>query len=138
MNATHTIDHTLIFIHWLLIHFMLLTLTIMTQPLKQNLEAVAGGAFKNFVTFTGKHLCWRLFFTKLQVLRSATLLKETLTQVFSSEIWEILKNTFFKEPLWTTASLYWLLHHKLIFRIHYSARFCTFTNNFFFITQLKQ
>ena len=36
---------------------MLLTLTIMTQPLKQNLEAVAGGAFKNFVTFTGKHLC---------------------------------------------------------------------------------
>ena len=26
---------------------MLLTLTSMTQPLKQNLEAVAGGAFKN-------------------------------------------------------------------------------------------
>ena len=110
MNATHTIDHTLIFIHWLLIHFMLLTLTIMTQPLKQKPSPEVLSK-----TFTGKHLCWRLFFTKLQVLRSATLLKETLTQVFSSEIWEILKNTFFKEPLWTTATLYWLLHHILIF-----------------------
>ena len=32
---------------------------------------------KNFWKFTGKHLCWTLFLTKLQACR-----KETLTQVF--------------------------------------------------------
>ena len=31
---------------------MLPTLTIMTQPRKQNLEVVAGGVFKNFANFT--------------------------------------------------------------------------------------
>ena len=36
---------------------MLLTLAIMTQPLKQNSEAVAGGVFENVANFTGKHLC---------------------------------------------------------------------------------
>ena len=95
----------------------------MTQPRKQNLEAVAGGVFKNFANFTWKHLRWGLFFTKLQVFRPATFLKETPTQMFSCEIWEILNNTYFEEHLWTAASLYWLLHHILIFTIHYSARF---------------
>ena len=48
---------------------------------------------KNFVNFTRKHLCCSLVFTKLQVFRAATL------QVFSCEIWEILKNTYFEEHL---------------------------------------
>ena len=30
--------------------------------------------------------------------------KETLAQVFSSELCEIFKNTFFTEDFWTTAS----------------------------------
>ena len=30
---------------------------------------------KNFVIFTGKHLIWRLFLTKLQAFMAATLLK---------------------------------------------------------------
>ena len=47
----------------------------------------------NFTKFTGNHLC----------LRPATLLKETLAQVFSCEFCEISKNTFFIEHLW------WLL-----------------------------
>ena len=40
------------------------------------------GVLKNFANFTGKHLCWRLFFTKLQAFRSATFLKEILSGVF--------------------------------------------------------
>ena len=71
----HTMDHTLTFIHWLLIHFILLTLTISTQPPEQNSEAAAGHVLNNFANFTGKHLCWSLFFTKLQAFRPATPLK---------------------------------------------------------------
>ena len=33
--------------------------------------------------------------------------KESLAQVFSCEFCEISKNTFFKEHLWTTASVNW-------------------------------
>ena len=47
---------------------------------------------KNFANFTGKRLCWSLFLIKLQVWRPATLRKETPTQIFSCEIWEIFKN----------------------------------------------
>ena len=43
----------------------------------------AGGVLKNFANFTWKHLCWSLFFTKLQAFRPATLLKrDTYTGVF--------------------------------------------------------
>ena len=41
------------------------------------------GVFKNFANFTGKQLCWDLFLIKLQV--------------FSCEIFENFKNTFFRE-----------------------------------------
>ena len=38
---------------------------------------------KNFLIFTGKHLCWNLFLIKLQTLRPETLLKRDLdTGVF--------------------------------------------------------
>ena len=33
------------------------------------LEATTGGVLKNFVIFTGKHLCWRLFLIKLQACK---------------------------------------------------------------------
>ena len=52
--------------------------------------SVKKGVLKNFTNFTGKHL--------LPVLESPT-------QMFSCEIWEIFKNTYFKEYLWTTASV---------------------------------
>ena len=39
-----------------------------------------------------KNLCWRLFSKKLQTFRPKTLLKETLTQMFSCEHCEIFKN----------------------------------------------
>ena len=54
---------------------------------------------KNFANFTGKHLCWSLFLINLQDLDLQLYWKETLTQVFSSEISEIFKYTYFKEHL---------------------------------------
>ena len=53
------------------------------------LEAAPGGVLKNFVIFTGKHLCWSLFLIKLQALRPAALLtRDSNTGVF---LW-ILRN----------------------------------------------
>ena len=65
------------------------------------------GALRNYVKFTGKHQCESLFLNKVTGLWPATLLKkETLAQVFSCEFYEISKNTFFTEHLWTTASVW--------------------------------
>ena len=58
------------------------------------------GALRNFTKFTGKHLCQRLFFNKVAGLRTQDcnfIKKESLSQVFSCEFWEISKNTFFTE-----------------------------------------
>ena len=68
------------------------------------------GVLKNFAKFTGNHLCQSLFFNKVEGLRTATLLKKTLAEVFSYEFCEILKNTCFTEHL------RWLL---LIFFTHW-------------------
>ena len=51
------------------------------------------GVFRNFIKFTGKHLCQSLFFNKLKKLNFIK--KETLAQVFSCEFCWISKNTFF-------------------------------------------
>ena len=75
LPLTNAIDHTLTFIHWLLIHLILLTLSILTQPPAQNSEAGTGGALKYFASLTGKKLCWILYFTTLQAFRPGTLLK---------------------------------------------------------------
>ena len=131
----HAIDHTLTFIQWLLIY--LLTLTILTQPPEQNSEAAAGDVLKNFANFTGKHLCWSLFFTRLQVFRTATLLKKAPTQLFSYEIWEILKNTCFEEHL-NDCFCVLITSSYIDFYNPLQYTFYIFTNNFFFITQLKQ
>ena len=80
--------------------------------------SVKKGVLKNFASFTGKHPCWSLFLIKLQAFRVATLLKETPTQVFSSEICEIFKNTYFEEFLRMTASVVpfsWLSLPPVIF-----------------------
>ena len=61
---------------------------------------------KHFAIFTWKHLCWSLFLIKLQPFRSATLLKETPTQLFSCDYCEIFKNTYFEEHLGRAASVY--------------------------------
>ena len=97
----HTIDQTLYihFTYWLLIHFTLLIITILTQPLEQNWETTAGDVLEIFANFTGKHLCWGLSFTKLQVFRQQHYYKETHAQIISCQIWEILQNTYFEGDL---------------------------------------
>ena len=52
------------------------------------------GVLKNLTNFTGKRLCWSLFFHK----------KETRTQVFSCGFCQFFKNTFFTEHLRAKAS----------------------------------
>ena len=60
---------------------------------------------KNFAKFTGKHLCRSLFFNK-----------ETPTQVFSCEICEIFKNTYFVENLRTAAfAIRYYIDKKIVF-----------------------
>ena len=61
------------------------------------------GVLRIFASFTGKHLCWSLLLIKLHAFRATTLF-ETPTQVFSSEICNNFRNTYFEERLWTTAS----------------------------------
>ena len=61
---------------------------------------------KNPVIFKGKHLCWSLFLIKLQAQAPQLYQKETPTQVFSCEYYEISKSSYFEEHLWTAASDY--------------------------------
>ena len=58
--------------------------------------SVRKGVRRNFVIFTGKHLCQSLFFDKVANFIEI----ETLAQIFSCEFCEISKNTFFhRTPL---------------------------------------
>ena len=68
--------------------------------------SIEEGVLENFANFTGKHVSWSHFVIKLQPLGPATILKKTPTQVFSCEICEIFKNTYFEEHQRTTASLF--------------------------------
>ena len=61
------------------------------------------GVLKNFRNFTGHYQYWSLFLIKLQALQVYQ--KETPIQVFSCEISEIFKNSYFEEHLLTTASV---------------------------------
>ena len=63
------------------------------------------GALKDWAIFTGKHLCWSLFFIKLQVFSPATLLKrDSNTVVFLWMLWNFywiifIESLFHKIPL---------------------------------------
>ena len=53
------------------------------------------GVFKNLTKFTRKHFSWSLFLNKITGLTPATLLKkEAPTEVFSREIFKILRTLF--------------------------------------------
>ena len=54
------------------------------------------GFRKNFAKITGKHLCQSLFFNKVAGSACSFIEKETLAQLFSSEFFEISKNTFLR------------------------------------------
>ena len=60
-------------------------------------EAATRGVLKNFANFTGKHLCWSLFSTKLQTFRPATLLKKRLLRsCFPVEFAKFLRTPILK------------------------------------------
>ena len=56
---------------------------------------------KNFVIFTGKHLCWSLFLLKLQAFKS--LLKRDSNPVVPLWILRNFSKTYFEKHLWTVA-----------------------------------
>ena len=62
-----------------------------------------------FIKFTGKQLCWSLFFNKVVGLKMPetcnSIQKKTPTQLFSCEFSKSLKNTFFTEHFPAIASL---------------------------------
>ena len=56
------------------------------------------GTLKNFAKFTGKCLCWSLFYNNIAGLSpvACNFIKiEILTQVLSRKFCEVVKNTFF-------------------------------------------
>ena len=77
------------------------------------------GVLKNFGNFTRKHLSWSLFLIKRLQLYE----KETPTQVFSCEITEIFKNTFFYGTPQVAASDNVIERVKNIFFFHKTSLF---------------
>ena len=77
---------------------------------------------KNFANFTGKHLCWILFLIKFLT----NFVRDTLTQVFSCEIWKNCKNTF------STEHLQWLHLSKRLQHRYLPAKFAKFLRTSFF------
>ena len=78
--------------YWLLVHLVLLTLTIMTQPQEENSEAAARGLFQ-ILKISQENTCVKVCFITLQDFRPAKLLR-----CFPVKF-EILKNTYFGEHL---------------------------------------
>ena len=70
--------------------------------------SIKKGILRNFNKFTGKQLCQSAFLNEAAGLSRTTLIKnikkDTLAQVLSCVYYQISKNTFFAEHLWTTAS----------------------------------
>ena len=99
----------------------------MIQPLEQNSKAATRGVFKNFTNFTEKHLCWSLFFTKLQVFRPATLLKKVflLHRFFPVKLEKFLRTPILKnicEPLLLCIDyfiIYWFLQLTTVHVFHF-------------------
>ena len=59
------------------------------------------GVLRNFIKFTGKHLCQSLFFNKVAGLRWATLLKNKLWhRCFPVNFAKFLRTPFLTEHLW--------------------------------------
>ena len=69
------------------------------------------GVFRNPTKFTGKCLCQSLSLNK--VAGRNFIKKENLAQVFSCELCEISKNTFFTEHLRATASVLLSIYEHL-------------------------
>ena len=67
--------------------------------------SVKRGALKNFANFTGKRLCWSLFLTMLQSFNPVTFFKRDSNTGILLQSLGNFYNTYFEEPLRTTASV---------------------------------
>ena len=66
--------------------------------------SIKNGILKNFTKPTWKQLCHSLIFNKVFNNCSNFIKIDSLALMFSCECFDIFKNTFFTEHLWTTAS----------------------------------
>ena len=125
----------LLIIHWLLYNDYLYTYLHLQfwQSRRSRIHKQPPEVFlKFFANFTGKHLCWSLFFTKLQAFRPATLLKiGSYTSVF---LWNLRNSEeHLNDCFCVLITLSYIdFYNPLQYTFH------IFTNKFFFITQLKQ
>ena len=104
----------LLIMHWLLyIDYLWLYTYLHLQfwhSYRSRIHKQPPEVFLNILQISQKSLCVGVSF--LESCKPSGLqhyLKDTPAQVFSCEIWEILNNTILKN-IWTTASVYWLLH----------------------------
>ena len=88
-------------IHWLfyIIYNYILTYTYNSDTAARvELRNSHWVVLQNFANFTGKHLCWSLFFKKLQAFRPATLLKrDSYTGVFLWNLRNSEEHLFWKQ-----------------------------------------
>ena len=90
------------------------------------LKTSTGGVFKNFTKFTGKHLCWSLFFNKVSGLEACNFIKKRLQhRCFPVNFVEFLRTSFSTKHLPLTASP--------VLR-----KWLTVKSSFFLIRKLKQ
>ena len=82
----------LYFIWFLLFEKLVFCLFVLSTEAATRGDLYEKNVLKNFAKFMGKYLCQRLFFNKVADLRTATLLKKFLAQVFSFEFWKKIKN----------------------------------------------
>ena len=83
------------------------------------LEAVTGGVLKNFVIFTGKHLCWSLFLIKLQ---ACTFIEKRLQHsCFPLHVKKFLRTPILKNREWLVLIILLVLIFLFVFG-------CLFTN----------
>ena len=130
----HAIDHTLTFIYWLLmIIYLHLQLQFWHSRSSKIHKQPSELFFKKIANFTGKHLCWSLFFTKLQAFRPATLLKrDSYTGVFLWNLRNCEEHLFRKRSERLLLCIDYFIIYLFLQPLQYTI--FIFTNNFF-ITQ---
>ena len=77
------------------------------------LEAVTGGVLKNFVIFTGKHLCWSLFLIKLQACKFIE--KRLQHWCFPLHVRKFLRTPILKNTEWLVLIILLVLNFLFVF-----------------------
>ena len=89
-------EYIVIFVHKCLYRYKIPTGHPQKQPFADVLQICV---LKNISNFTGKHLCWNLFFNKVTSLRPATLFKKSSSTGFPENIAKFFRTAF----LWNTS-----------------------------------